>query len=418
MSVVDENDPAWLRLAKLLESVGAKVTVDPGRSIFHPCTFCGQPPVPHFTHELMTIGRYLNGAKLTRPVCDDCKILVTKMEEQASSEKENLEKHLRTLNSIDGALKDAGIEVKDTEAAVHLLRQQRDAARDLARRNFAYGAMGDRRSAEMEEAHANKLNAVKKVCNDNLAEEDSHEAWCKAKGRCTFCDPLMEVLNVVNQEMAPPTPRVLGVSELDKIKDGVAPLRRGKWVSAALVSVKFVLEGAGLMEKVQSVVEERGNQASDEAVQKTAEYMMGLVDRYRLALLKINIIRNSIVGLQTLNWSEHIYPLVAALNEAGMVGMEYDDARPYFGTMLERTNLAEEKEAKLRSAVKALAEKARTLIDDFTVVGTPSCGECASVDAVVYVWPGPTPHLKDSGHRDGCWVADLFALAKEAPGAG
>lgn len=60
------------------------------------------------------------------------------------------------------------------------------------------------------------------------------------------------------------------------------------------------------------------------------------------ALRKINEIRNSIIGLQTLNWSEHVYPLVAALDAAGYEGMGYPTAREYFGTLLERAVKAEE----------------------------------------------------------------------------
>src|SRR5258708_275461 len=37
-------------------------------------------------------------------------------------------------------------------------------------------------------------------------------------------------------------------------------------------------------------------------------------DAAMTALESINTIRNSIVSLQTLNWSEHVYPLVAALD--------------------------------------------------------------------------------------------------------
>lgn len=58
---------------------------------------------------------------------------------------------------------------------------------------------------------------------------------------------------------------------------------------------------------------------------------------------KINAIRNSIIGLQKLNWSEHVYPLVAALNDAGFDGMEYPEARQNFGTMLERAVKAEDR---------------------------------------------------------------------------
>ncbi len=55
----------------------------------------------------------------------------------------------------------------------------------------------------------------------------------------------------------------------------------------------------------------------------------------RAALTKINEIRNSIIGLQSINWSEHIYPLVAALNKAGFEGLGYPEARERFGTMIE-----------------------------------------------------------------------------------
>jgi hypothetical protein len=53
-------------------------------------------------------------------------------------------------------------------------------------------------------------------------------------------------------------------------------------------------------------------------------------------LTAINAIRNSIIGAQTLNWSEHIYPLVAVLDNAGVEGLPYPDARKNVGTLLER----------------------------------------------------------------------------------
>ena len=83
--------------------------------------------------------------------------------------------------------------------------------------------------------------------------------------------------------------------------------------------------------------------------------------RLREALDKINGIRNSIIGLQTINWSEHIYPLVAALNEAGLEGMHYPAARKNFGTMLDRTNAAEEETATLREQVGRLEGRCEAL---------------------------------------------------------
>jgi hypothetical protein len=67
------------------------------------------------------------------------------------------------------------------------------------------------------------------------------------------------------------------------------------------------------------------------------------------ALRKINGIRNSIIGLQALNWSEHVYPLVAALDEAGYEGMNYPEARANYGTLLERAVKAEDELAAMRA---------------------------------------------------------------------
>lgn len=41
-------------------------------------------------------------------------------------------------------------------------------------------------------------------------------------------------------------------------------------------------------------------------------------DRYRAALEKINRIRNIVTGTQSATWSNSVYPMVAALNEAGL----------------------------------------------------------------------------------------------------
>lgn len=80
------------------------------------------------------------------------------------------------------------------------------------------------------------------------------------------------------------------------------------------------------------------------------------------ALDKINEIRNSIIGLQTINWSAHIYPLVAALEAAGIKGMGYDAARPHYATLLERAVSAEDRANKLEAALQyidAVASKLR-----------------------------------------------------------
>jgi hypothetical protein len=71
------------------------------------------------------------------------------------------------------------------------------------------------------------------------------------------------------------------------------------------------------------------------------------------ALTKIDAIRNSIIGAQKVNWSEHVYPLVAALDEAGFPGQPYEQARENVGTLLEQINKAEQDNARLREALKS-----------------------------------------------------------------
>lgn len=100
----------------------------------------------------------------------------------------------------------------------------------------------------------------------------------------------------------------------------------------------------------------------DDTLNTLADWKRGLAERDRLreALSKINEIRNSIVGTQTMNWSEHIYPLVAALNAAGCVGMPYDEARPYFGSLIDRAVKAEdERDAERKRADENFASYER-----------------------------------------------------------
>jgi len=77
------------------------------------------------------------------------------------------------------------------------------------------------------------------------------------------------------------------------------------------------------------------------------------------ALEKINNIRNSIVGLQNVYWSAHVYPLAAALNEAGFQGQEYDVARKEACTLLEqrdRLQAVVDKIAKVASGEDQVAD--------------------------------------------------------------
>lgn len=81
----DERSEGGLvaRLSRLLEVGGAEPSIDPGRSIRNPCTFCGSAPRPGIGFALRTIGRYNSGGELTRPVCPKCEPLAAAEEEAA-----------------------------------------------------------------------------------------------------------------------------------------------------------------------------------------------------------------------------------------------------------------------------------------------------------------------------------------------
>jgi len=85
------------------------------------------------------------------------------------------------------------------------------------------------------------------------------------------------------------------------------------------------------------------------------------LERVTTALEKINAIRNSIIGFQTVNWSAHIYPMVAALQDAGFEGEGYEVAREKAQSFVERVNAAE---ARALTAEAALV-KARTALEPF-----------------------------------------------------
>lgn len=112
------------------------------------------------------------------------------------------------------------------------------------------------------------------------------------------------------------------------------------------------------------------------------------------ALAKINVVRNSIIGLQKFNWSEHAYPLVAALDEAGVEGADYPEARANVGTLIEQIKAAEsqltEANEKLETATVRELEQwtrakvlereltaARTLLNGFQNIGFKPCTDPA-----------------------------------------
>ena len=86
----------------------------------------------------------------------------------------------------------------------------------------------------------------------------------------------------------------------------------------------------------------------------------GIIDdqRARIAALeatltRISAIRDSIVGMQGFNFSEHAYPLVAALDEAGFKGAGYECAKANLGTLIEQREAAEAKNVALEVALRS-----------------------------------------------------------------
>lgn len=62
---------------------------------------------------------------------------------------------------------------------------------------------------------------------------------------------------------------------------------------------------------------------TDADVRIPADAAIALIQAQEKALQAINEVRNSIVGMQKVGWSLHVYPLVAALEEAGLKGEGY-----------------------------------------------------------------------------------------------
>lgn len=107
--------------------------------------------------------------------------------------------------------------------------------------------------------------------------------------------------------------------------------------------------------------ENNGFRADVRADKRDAEHYQEEAERLRAMGEKINAIRDSIVGLQAVSFSAHIYPLVAALNEAGFESRGYDVMRA------ESITLIEQRDAAIRERDEAVAttEAMAALRDDW-----------------------------------------------------
>lgn len=103
------------------------------------------------------------------------------------------------------------------------------------------------------------------------------------------------------------------------------------------------------------------------------------VEALRTAMRTISGIRDSIIGAQAVNWSEHVYPLVAALDGAGFRGVDYETARANLGTLLERIATLEAELAQAR------AHRCGGIV--------LSADDADRIAALLEEQPGPTPAM-------------------------
>ena len=94
--------------------------------------------------------------------------------------------------------------------------------------------------------------------------------------------------------------------------------------------------------------------ATEAELRGTIATLERMIESQRSALTKISAIRDSIVGMQGFNWSEHAYPLVAVLGEVGFPGAGYEIARENLGTLIEQVKQAEGTVTEMREAAAAL----------------------------------------------------------------
>ena len=145
---------------------------------------------------------------------------------------------------------------------------------------------------------------------------------CGSGAGCLHKDALIEVLTIEREES-------------DAVRDKLALLLAG--VAIALKGPELPLhrhgyhdlahcaEVAMLKIELLKYVGSKTESERDAALALAADRLVD-ADRFKKALEKISVIRNNIVDTQSIGWSRHIYPLVAALDEVG-IDYEIDAAR-------------------------------------------------------------------------------------------
>jgi hypothetical protein len=111
---------------------------------------------------------------------------------------------------------------------------------------------------------------------------------------------------------------------------------------------------------------EAGNEDAERALTDAVDALAAAADRIdqcESALTKIDAIRNDIVGRQTIGWSAHVYPLVAALGDAGYPGEGYDVARAKAVALISEVKRLEKELAAERAKV-ATMEAEREIVSE------------------------------------------------------
>lgn len=158
------------------------------------------------------------------------------------------------------------------------------------------------------------------------------------------------------------------------LADHIKKFPNGRYVGYEVRRVT-VLSGADVLMQVAALELERLTKERDEWQRQFLNLSNGLAtdlpraeaerDAAVSALHKINDIRNSIIGVQSFNWSEHMYPLVDILEGAGIEGQPYPEARAYVGTLIEHVKALESERDALAHQVLALRQMADDLLGDY-----------------------------------------------------
>ena len=186
-------------------------------------------------------------------------------------------------------------------------------------------------------------------------KHDLDEAHRDVRWRCPECDftyaqdgdAVVRLLDMVAERDA-------AIAHVEAVEAGLdshraatqrAVAERDSWREAAETRLVTCLdveaERDALLERVEAAEREAEDvrrvlaDLNDDVVLALLER----VERAERALTKISAIRDSIIGMQGFNFSEHAYPLVAALGEAGYQGAGYEISRANLGTLIEQRDL-------------------------------------------------------------------------------